>query len=264
MSVIDLNSDLGESFGAWTMGMDEDVMSRISSSNIACGWHAGDAGVMVKTVRAAKAKNVAVGAHPGYPDLLGFGRRNMTCTPDELYAYTLYQVGALQGICASEGLELQHVKPHGAMYNQAAKDPKLALAIVKAVKSVGKGIILMGLANSAFETAAREEGVPFASEAFADRGYMPDGSLVPRSQPGAFIHDPDEAAARMVKLVKEGAIETSGGQILKMKAHSICMHGDNPAAVKMAEVVRAAMEKNGIAVKNLFEIRGNGEWGIED
>jgi UPF0271 protein len=254
MPVIDLNSDLGESFGAWTMGMDSEVMTHISSSNIACGWHAGDAEVMVKTVRAAKAKGVAVGAHPGYPDLLGFGRRNMACTADELYAYTLYQVGALKSICESEGLELQHVKPHGAMYNQAAKDQKLAKAIVEAVKSAGKGIILLGLANSAFETACTELGVPFASEAFADRGYMPDGSLVPRSQPGAFIHDPDEAAARMVKLVKEGTVKTPDGQELKLKAHSICMHGDSPEAVKMAEVVRAAMEKNGIAVKNLKEV----------
>lgn len=256
MAMIDLNSDLGESFGAWDMGMDSDVMSHISSSNVACGWHAGDAEVMLKTVRAAKAKKVAVGAHPGYPDLLGFGRRNMTCTADELYAYTLYQVGALQGICASEGVVLQHVKPHGAMYNQAAKDPKLAAAIVKGVKNAGKGIILMGLANSAFEGAAAEQGVPFAAEAFADRGYMSDGSLVPRSQPGAFIHDPDEAAERMVKLVKEGTVATPDGQTLKLKAHSICMHGDNPAAVKMAEVVRAALEKNGVAVKNLKEVLG--------
>jgi UPF0271 protein len=254
MPAIDLNSDLGESFGAWTMGMDAEVMAHISSSNIACGWHAGDAEVMVKTVRAAKAKGVAAGAHPGYPDLLGFGRRSMVCTADELYAYTLYQVGALKSICESEGLELQHVKPHGAMYNQAAKDPKLAEAIVRAVKNAGKGVILLGLANSAFEGACAKLGVPFASEAFADRGYMPDGSLVPRSQPGAFIHDPDEAAARMVRLVKEGAVETPDGQELKLKAHSICMHGDSPEAVKMAEVVRAAMKKNGVAVKNLREV----------
>ncbi|MDR2137668.1 MAG: LamB/YcsF family protein [Synergistaceae bacterium] len=233
--------------------MDAEVMAHISSSNIACGWHAGDAETMVKTVRAAKAKGVAIGAHPGYPDLLGFGRRNMTCTADELYAYTLYQAGALKSICESEGLELQHVKPHGAMYNQAAKDPKLAEAIVRAVKNAGKGIILLGLANSAFETACAELGVPFASEAFADRGYMPDGSLVPRSRPGAFVHDPDEAAARMVKLVQEGTVKTPDGRELKLKAHSICMHGDNPEAVKMAEAVRAAMAKNGIAVKNLKE-----------
>jgi UPF0271 protein len=178
----------------------------------------------------------------------------MTCTADELYAYTLYQVGALKSICESERLELQHVKPHGAMYNQAAKDPKLAEAIARAVKSAGKEIILLGLANSAFEGACAELGVPFASEAFADRGYMPDGSLVPRGRPGAFIHDPDEAAARMVKLVKEGTVTTPDGQTLELKAHSICMHGDSPEAVKMAEAVRAAMEKNGIAVKNLREV----------
>ena len=258
MPVIDLNSDLGESFGAWTMGMDSEVMTHISSSNVACGWHAGDAEGMVKTVRAAKTKGVAVGAHPGYPDLLGFGRRNMACTADELYAYTLYQVSALKGICESEGLELQHVKPHGAMYNQAAKDPKLAEAIVRAVKNAGKGIkkgiILLGLANSAFETACAEFGVLFASEAFADRGYMPDGSLVPRGQPGAFISDSDEAAARMVKLVREGTVETPDGQELRLKVHSICMHGDSPEAVKMAEAVRGAMERNGIAVKNLKEV----------
>ncbi|MDR1978528.1 MAG: LamB/YcsF family protein [Synergistaceae bacterium] len=254
MPVVDLNSDLGESFGAWKMGMDEDVMEHISSSNIACGWHAGDAEVMVKTVRAAKRKGVAVGAHPGYPDLLGFGRRDMTCTPNEVYAYTLCQVGALKSVCESEGLELQHVKPHGAMYNQAAKDPKLAAAIARAVKGAGEKIILVGLANSAFETAAAELGVPFAAEAFADRGYMPDGSLVPRGRPGAFVHDPDEAAARMVKLVNEGVVATPDGQILKLKAHSICMHGDNPAAVKMAEAVRATLEKNGVAVKNLREV----------
>jgi UPF0271 protein len=254
VTAIDLNSDLGESFGAWAMGMDEEVMKYISSSNVACGWHGGDAEAMIRTVRAAKAKNVAVGAHPGYPDLLGFGRRNMACSPDELYAYTLYQVGALMGVCASEGVELQHVKPHGAMYNQAAKDPGLASAIAKAVKKLGGRIVLMGLANSAFEAAAAEAGVPFASEAFADRGYRADGSLTPRGQPGAFIHDPDEAAARMVKLVREGTVETSDGQVLKLQAHTICMHGDNPSAVKMAAAVRSALEKNGIAVKNIGEV----------
>ena len=251
MAIVDLNSDLGESFGAWKMGMDEAVMNHISSSNIACGWHGGDAEVMLRTVRAAKAQNIAVGAHPGYPDLVGFGRRNMTCTPDELYAYTLYQVGAMMGVCASEGVELQHVKPHGAMYNQAAKDPKLATAIARAIKSLGSGIILMGLANSAFEAAAAEQGIPFAAEAFADRGYMADGSLVPRDKHGAFIHDPNEAAARMLKLIKDGTIETPDGQTLKLKAHTICMHGDNPDAVKMAEVVKATLEKNGVTVKNL-------------
>ena len=251
MRGIDLNSDLGESFGGWKMGMDEEVMGSISSSNVACGWHAGDPMVMVKTVRAAKARGVAVGAHPGYPDLMGFGRRNMTCTPDELYAYTLYQAGALAAVCRSEGVELQHVKPHGAMYNQAAKDPRMAEAIARAVRALGEGVILMGLAGSAFESAAAEAGVPFASEAFVDRGYRPDGSLVPRSQPGAFIRDPKEAAARMVRLVKEGIVTAADGSPLRLKARSICVHGDNPDAVEMARAVRAALEKEGIAVKAL-------------
>jgi UPF0271 protein len=254
MSAVDLNSDLGESFGAWKMGMDEDMMAYISSANVACGWHAGDAEVMVKTVRAAKSRGVAVGAHPGYPDLLGFGRRNMACTPDEVYAYTLCQVGALKSVCEAEGVELQHVKPHGAMYNQAAKNPQLAEAIARAVKGAGKKLILVGLANSAFEMAAAALGVPFASEAFVDRGYMSDGSLVPRSEPGAFVHDPDEAAARMVKLVKEGTVSAPDGQVVKLKAHSICVHGDNPAAVEMAKAVRSALEKNNIAVKSLVEV----------
>ena len=253
MWTIDLNSDLGESFGDWKMGMDEDVMASISSSNVACGWHAGDAVVMVGTVRAAKARGVAVGAHPGYPDLMGFGRRAMTCTPNELYAYTLYQAGALAAVCRSEGLELQHVKPHGAMYNQAARDPKMAEAIARAVRALGGDVVLMGLAGSAFEAAAAEAGVPFAAEAFVDRGYMPDGSLIPRNQPGAFIHDPQTAAARMVRLVKEGKITAADGSELHFKAQSICVHGDNPEAVAMARTVRTVLEGEGIAIRPLRE-----------
>lgn len=245
---IDLNSDLGESFGDWRMGMDEEVMRSITSSNVACGWHAGDPMVMLGTVCAARAAGVAVGAHPGYPDLMGFGRRSMACTPDELYAYTLYQAGALAAVCRSEGIELQHVKPHGAMYNQAAKDPRLAEAIARAVRALGEGVILMGLAGSAFEAASADAGVPFAAEAFVDRGYMPDGSLVPRGRPGAFIHDPEEAAARMVRLVKEGVVTAADGSELRLKAHSICVHGDNPDAVGMARTVRATLEREGIAV----------------
>ena len=245
---IDLNSDLGESFGDWRMGMDEEVMRSITSSNVACGWHAGDPMVMLGTVRAARVAGVAVGAHPGYPDLMGFGRRSMACTPDELYAYTLYQAGALAAVCRSEGIELQHVKPHGAMYNQAAKDPRMAEAIARAVRALGEGVILMGLAGSAFEAASADAGVPFAAEAFVDRGYMPDGSLVPRGRPGAFIHDPEEAAARMVRLVKEGVVTAADGSELRLKAHSICVHGDNPDAVGMARTVRATLEREGIAV----------------
>lgn len=251
MLKIDLNSDLGESFGAWTMGMDEEVMASITSANIACGFHAGDAEVMIKTVRGAKKMGVAVGAHPGYPDLQGFGRRNMACSADEVYAYTLYQVGAMQAVCRAQGVELQHVKPHGAMYNQAAKDAALAKAIAQAVKDADPKLILMGLANSQFENAATEVGIAYSAEAFADRGYMSDGSLVPRNKPGAFIHDPKEAATRMVKLVKEGTVETPDGEVIKLTAHSICLHGDSKEAVEMVAVIRAALESNGVAVTNL-------------
>lgn len=252
--MIDLNSDLGESFGAWKMGMDEEVMASISSANIACGFHAGDSEVMIKTVSAAKKAGVAVGAHPGYPDLQGFGRRNMACSADEIYAYTLYQIGAMQAVCHAHGIKMQHVKAHGAMYNQAAKDISLAKAIAQAVKDADSNLILMGLANSLFENAAKEAGIKFAAEAFADRGYMPDGSLVPRNKPGAFIHDPEEAAARMIRLVKEGVVKTPDGAELKLKAHSICLHGDSNEAVQMAAVIRKRMSENGIKIVPLAEV----------
>ncbi len=204
MYKVDLNSDIGESFGAYKMGDDAAVMDAVTSANVACAFHAGDPLVMKKTIKNCAEKGVAVGAHPGYPDLVGFGRRNMKCTPEEEYADCLYQIGAISAFCCANGLCIQHVKPHGAMYNQAAKDPELAGAIAQAVKDSGKDVILMGLANSEFEKAAKEMGVPFAAEAFADRGYMPDGSLVPRSQPGAIIHDVNAAAERVVRMVNGG------------------------------------------------------------
>jgi len=254
MFAVDLNSDLGESFGMWKMGMDEDVLKNITSANVACGFHAGDAEVMIRTVKAAKKTGVAVGAHPGHPDLQGFGRRTLACTPDEAYAYTLYQIGALQAVCTAHGVPLEHVKAHGALYNQAAKDPALAQAIARATKDAGGNLILLGLANSLFEQAAAEVGVLYASEAFADRGYMDDGSLVPRSQPGAFVHDLKEAGKRMVRLVKEGVIRSAEGKDIRLRAHSICMHGDNPAAVEMAAHIRKTLEENGVAVKKIREV----------
>ncbi|MGD9666767.1 MAG: LamB/YcsF family protein [Synergistaceae bacterium] len=250
----DLNSDIGESFGAYKMGDDEAVMDAVTSANVACAFHAGDPLVMKKTIKNCADKGVAVGAHPGYPDLVGFGRRNMKCTPEEEYADCLYQIGALSAFCCANGLCLQHVKPHGAMYNQAAKDPELARAIAQAVKDSGKDIILMGLANSEFEKAAKEMGVPFAAEAFADRGYMPDGSLVPRSQPGAIIHDVDAAARRVVRMVTEGTAEAVDGTVINFRPHSICMHGDTPEAVEMAKAVRSALEAAGVKVTNLKEV----------
>ena len=254
MYKIDLNSDIGESFGAYRMGDDAAVMDAVTSANVACGFHAGDPLVMNKTIKNCAAKGVAVGAHPGYPDLVGFGRRNMKCTPEEEYADCLYQIGALSAFCRANGLTLQHVKPHGAMYNQAAKDPELAKAIARAVKDFGENVILMGLANSEFEKAAKEIGIPFAAEAFADRGYMPDGSLVPRSQPGAIIHDVDEAAKRVVRMVTEGKVEAVDGTVINFRPQSICMHGDTPEAVEMAKTVRRELEAAGVKVTDLKEV----------
>ena len=254
MYKIDLNSDIGESFGAYRMGDDAAVMDAVTSANVACGFHAGDPLVMNKTIKNCAAKGVAVGAHPGYPDLVGFGRRNMKCTPEEEYADCLYQIGALSAFCRANGLTLQHVKPHGAMYNQAAKDPELAKAIARAVKDSGENVILMGLANSEFEKAAKEIGIPFAAEEFADRGYMPDGSLVPRSQPGAIIHDVDEAAKRVVRMVTEGKVEAVDGTVINFRPQSICMHGDTPEAVEMAKTVRRELEAAGVKVTDLKEV----------
>ena len=254
MSRIDLNSDIGESYGAYCMGDDAGVMAAITSANVACGFHAGDPLVMKKTVELCKGKGIAVGAHPGYPDLVGFGRRNMACSPDEVYADSLYQIGALKVFCSATGLALQHVKPHGAMYNQAAKDIKLARAIASAVKDSGGELILMGLANSEFERAASEIGVPFASEAFADRAYMPDGSLVPRNQPGAVIHDISAAAERVVRMATDGTVEALDGTVINFRPHSVCMHGDTPEAVEMARAVKEALFRAGVETKTLREV----------
>jgi UPF0271 protein len=254
MFSVDLNSDLGESFGTYVLGHDRDVMKSISSANIACGFHAGDPRVMLKTVEEAVNSNVAVGAHPGYPDLMGFGRRNMACSADEVYAYCLYQIGAIQVACKARGAFLQHVKPHGAMYNQAAKDLSLAEAIAQAVKDAGDDLILLGLANSSFEKAANKLDVPFAIEAFADRAYQADGSLVPRKQSGAVIQDVEIAAKRVIKMVTEGAIEAIDGTIIYMRPHSICLHGDTPSAVAMAATIRETLLKEGIAIRNIKEV----------
>ena len=252
--MIDLNSDIGEGFGAYSLGDDAGVMEAVTSANVACGFHAGDPLVMKSTVELCKKKKIAVGAHPGYPDLVGFGRRNMTCSPDEVYADCLYQIGALKVFCEASGLALQHVKPHGALYNQAAKDIKLARAIASAVKDAGGSIILMGLANSEFERAASERSVPFASEAFADRAYMPDGSLVIRSEPGAVIHDIKAAAERVVRMATDGTVEALDGTVINFRPHSVCMHGDTPEAVEMAQAVRRALINAGVEVKTLREV----------
>ena len=237
MYKVDLNSDLGESFGAYTIGLDEAVIAHISSANVACGYHAGDPLVMDKTVAAAKAAGVAVGAHPGYPDLMGFGRRNMVCSPKEVKAYIQYQLGALMAFTAAHGVKLQHCKPHGSLYNMAAKDMDLSLAIAEAIAEVDKDIILMGLAGSKMLEAGKQ-----------------DGSLVPRKQPGAVIHDKDEAIARTIRMVTEGKVTAITGEEVSIDAHSICVHGDNPSAVEFVKNIRAALNAQGVEIAPLSEI----------
>lgn len=254
MYKVDLNSDLGESFGAYTIGLDSQVVQYVSSVNVACGYHAGDPLVMDKTVAAAKAAGVAVGAHPGYPDLMGFGRRNLVCTPAEAKAYVQYQMGALLAFCAAHGVPLQHVKPHGALYNMAAKDEALAAGIAEGIASVDKNVILLGLAGSKLLSAGRAAGLRVASEVFADRAYQADGSLVPRSKPGAVIHDADEAIARTVRMVKEGKVTAITGEEVAIEAHSICVHGDNPDAVEFVRRIRARLEAESVTIAPIAQI----------
>jgi UPF0271 protein len=251
---VDLNSDVGESFGVWTLGDDAHVLDHVTSANVACGFHAGDPQIMLATVRAAHDRGVAVGAHPGYPDLVGFGRRAMTCTPDEVYAFCLYQIGALAAICHAEGVPLCHVKAHGALYNQSARDPDLARALAQATRDAAPALILLGLPRSQHEAAARETDVPFASEAFADRSYQADGSLVARSQENSVLHDPEVIATRVVRMVTEGTVETAQGEAVTIRADSICVHGDNPAACRILETVRRALDEAGLHVSSLREV----------
>lgn len=251
MYKVDLNSDLGESFGSYTIGMDDQIIEHVSSVNIACGWHGGDPMVMEKTVAAAKNYGTAIGAHPGFNDLVGFGRRNMAVSPEEAKAYTKYQIGALMAFATSHGVRLQHVKPHGALYNMAAVDYKLARAISEAIYEVDKDLIFLALANSQMATAAKDVGLKVANEVFADRGYMEDGTLVPRKMEGAFIHDEKEAIARVVRMVKEGKVQAITGKDIDIKADSICVHGDNPKAVQFVVEIKKGLEENGISLVNL-------------
>ncbi|MBE5784770.1 MAG: LamB/YcsF family protein [Clostridiales bacterium] len=251
MYKVDLNADLGESFGAYTLGMDEDVLRHITSANVACGFHAGDAVVMRKTVRAAKEYAVAVGAHPGFPDLAGFGRRNMAVTPLEAKAYVQYQIGALMAFMKAEGLSLQHVKPHGALYNMSAVNMDLAVAICEGIREVDDELILMGLSGSCHIEAARKAGIRAAGEVFADRGYQADGTLIPRSKPGAMITDENDAVARVIRMVKEGVVVAADGTVVPVQADSVCLHGDNPHAVAFAEKLRHALAQEGVAVTDL-------------
>ena len=253
MRTIDINSDLGESFGAYTMGGDAEVLKHVTSANIACGFHASDPLTMVKAVRMAKEAGAAVGAHPGYPDLVGFGRREMKIAPEEVRAMVLYQIGALQAVCRSEGVKMSHVKPHGAMYNMAAKDEKLALAIADAVASADGSLTLVGLSGSLMEDAASARGLRFAAEVFADRAYQDDGTLVPRSQPGAMIEDEEEAVRRMIRLMREGVIESANSRDIPLAADTICVHGDGPKALAFASKLREALLRDGVGVRNMIK-----------
>jgi UPF0271 protein len=247
----DLNCDMGESFGAYRIGQDAQVMPYITSANVACGFHAGDPSVMRETVRLAKAHGVAVGAHPGLPDLVGFGRREMTIAPRELEDGVAYQVGALAALAAAEGVRLQHVKAHGALYNMAAKTPALADAIARAVAAVDRSLILLGLPDSELLRAGVRAGLRVAGEAFADRAYEPDGSLVSRSKAGAVIHDPEAVVARVLRLARDGVVQAVDGSLVRLDARTVCTHGDTPGAHELVRRLREALEAAGVQVSPL-------------
>jgi len=238
MFSIDLNCDMGESFGVWEMGRDAELMSFVSSVNIACGFHAGDASVIRKTVEMAFEKGVAIGAHPSFPDLQGFGRREMKMSAQEVFDIILYQVSAVKGICEASGARLHHVKPHGALYNQAAKDAKLAEAIAKAVKAVDENLIFYGLSNSFLISEAGRIELKTASEIFADRTYQADGSLTARSEPNALISDAETAAAQVLQMIVEESVTAVGGETIPIKAETVCIHGDGKHAFEFARTIR--------------------------
>jgi UPF0271 protein len=247
---IDINCDLGESYGVFKVGNGEKIMPHITSANIACGFHAGDPMTMAQTINLAKKHNVAIGAHPGYPDLLGFGRRKMQLTLEEVKNYTIYQVSALQGFARTAGVSLQHVKPHGALYNTAAKDEKLSKAIMDAVKALNRNLIIFAPLNSAFAKVAVEGGLRVAYEVFADRAYNPDGSLVSRKHPNAIIQEPQKVMERAIKMVKEGTVLAINGEVVNLgEVHTICVHGDTPTAIELAKALKKGLIKAGINVK---------------
>ncbi len=251
--VVDMNCDMGESFGAWRLGADEEMLSHVTSANVACGFHAGDPGVMARTVRAAKAKGVRVGAHPGLPDLVGFGRRDMAISPEEAYRDTLYQIGALDAFCRAEGWALQHVKPHGQLNNMAVRDKHLAEAIAAAVRDYGGGLILVPYGGELMHAA---EGLRLrvAREVYADRAYNADGTLVSRSVAGSVLHDPEEVALRAVDMVRDGRIRAVSGEWVELRADTVCLHGDTPGASGLAARLWTAFAEAGIAVRPMQEI----------
>ncbi len=254
MYYVDLNCDLGESFGAYKIGKDEDIIPLISSANVACGAHAGDPDVMAKTADICKSSGVYMGAHPGFFDLMGFGRRNMAVSPEEAKNLIIYQVGALDAFAKSRGISLQHVKPHGALYNMAAKDKNLARAIAEGIYSYNPDLILLGLSGSEMINAAREIGLPYAAEVFADRAYEDDGTLVARSKPGAVIKDENEAVRRVIRMIKEHKVASISGKEIEISPASVCVHGDSEKALLFVRKIRDALFSEKIEIKPLSEI----------
>ncbi|MBT2685104.1 5-oxoprolinase subunit PxpA [Bacillus sp. ISL-37] len=248
MLSVDLNCDLGESYGLFRIGNDKEVLKHITSANIACGYHAGDHNVMMETVKMAKTYGVKIGAHPGFPDLHGFGRREMKMSAEEIYNLTIYQIGALAAIAKSCGTKVEHVKPHGALYNMAGKDKATADAVAGAVADADPTLVLFGLAGSWLVKAGEKKGLQVAHEVFADRTYQPDGSLTPRSETNAIIHDPDLAIKRVIRMVREGRVETVDGTEIEIKADTICIHGDEPQALDFAVRLNEALKAEGIEV----------------
>ena len=250
---IDLNSDLGESFGPWTMGNDAEMLSLVSSANIACGGHASDPETMFRTLTLAAENGVSVGAHPGYADREGFGRRVIPMTPQEIGHMVAAQIGALEGVAAQVGVPVRYVKPHGALGNLAARDPDVARAIVQAVRAIDPDLALLAISGTQSEQIARAEAHPVYSEIFADRGYLSSGQLVPRGQDGAMIHDAAQATARLLAFLDSGLMPVIDGPPIALDAHSICVHGDGPVAVQMARDLRAGLTGAGVAIQSFLD-----------
>lgn len=253
---MDLNSDLGESFGAWRMGDDASMLDVVTSANVACGFHAGDPAGILDTLRAAAARGVVIGAHVGYRDLAGFGRRAMDPSSRELVADVIYQIGALQGLAAAAGTRVRYVKPHGALYNTIAHDARQAADVIEAILALDENLILMGLAGSPLLGWARQRGLRVVAEAFADRAYTAQGALVSRREPGAVLHDPDRIADRVLDWVRTGEIVAVDGSRVRLQADSVCVHGDSPGAVAMARAVRARLESAGVALQPFADVLG--------
>src|SRR6478752_5627243 len=239
---VDINSDMGESFGAYSIGHDAGLMKAITSANVAAGFHAGDPSVLRDTIRIAKAHGVAVGAHPGFPDLVGFGRRELNVTPQEAEDLVLYQIAAVAGVAAAEGVTIQHVKPHGALFNMAVRNAELATAIARAIAAFDRTLILFGLPGSEILNAGRAAGLRVAAEVFADRAYEPDGSLASRKKPGSVIHDAAAVVARAVRMVKEGSVVAIDGSTVPLEADTICVHGDKTGSDDITAKIRAELE----------------------